>query len=369
MKILIPTLILRNAAILAWQLIILFVIGTGLADAAPPVPASCDTATFPDKGDRLKCHFDNVAVQQTATVEMISQMPEIPMNQKKALMNTAMRGNKAQNRATGKNYMQLAKKSAALCQIAEITTDSKGDNDGVCTAGEDCAEVLNDGIGDEDGICKPMKGKNREVCVQICDAEGINDNPDNFDNDVGDTISDDLEAQLIESTEQYSELNTEMTNMMAVNVFLRAAVASGDNCDAVLLPRAPFAVGLIASQLAVTLRGVAGQFSAVCEQDAAGFNSSTACLVTETIAAIAELVDDSLEYLSSESDSQTMDAIYACVQRVNTSVGESNSALDEIQTELVFVNDRLDSMQQQLDQTNEFLRTPQGLRDGFNNKQ
>lgn len=272
----------RNAAIFARQLITIFIVGTGLASAAPPVPTACDPTTVPDKGDRLKCHFDNVAAQQTATAEMISQMPEIPMNQKKALMNTSMRGQKAQNRATGNDYMQLAKKNAVQCQIAEITTDTKGDNDGVCTAGEDCAEELNDGIGDEDGICKPMNGKNREVCIQICDAEGINDNPDNFDNDIGDTISDDLEAQLIESTEQYSELNTELGDMMAANAFLQAAVANGDTCNAVLLTRAPFAVGLIASQVAVTLRGVAGQFGVVCAQDAAGFNSSTACLVTET---------------------------------------------------------------------------------------
>lgn len=352
-------------AAVVMNLILLLVISSGMANAAPPVPNICDPATIPDKGERLKCHFDNVAAQQTASAEMISQMPEIPANQKMALMNTAMRGKKAQDRATGKDYKQLAKKTAVQCQIAEITTDNKGDNDGICTAGEDCAEELGDGIGDEDGICKPMNGRNREVCVQICDAEGINENPDNFDDTVSDTISDDLETQLVESTEQYAELNTELDSMMTANSVLQAAADSGD-CNAVLEARVSFEAGLIASQAAVTLRGVAGQFSTVCELDVAGFNGATACLVTETLAAIAEVVDDSLEYLTSAIDSDTMDATYSCLKDVNASVGESNDALNEIKLQLDQVNLRLDTMQQQLDLANQNLLTPQGQRDGFN---
>jgi hypothetical protein len=356
----------QNCAIatVVWYLVFLFVVSTGLASAAPPVPKVCDPSTFPDKGDRLKCHFDNVAAQQTTTAEMISDMPEIPANQKKAMMNTAMRGKKAQDRAKGNDYKQLAKKAAVQCQIAEYIP-GKGDDDGVCTAGEDCSEELGDGIGDEDGICKPQNGKNREVCVQICDTEGINDNPDNFDNAAGDTISDDLEAQLVDSTEQYSELNNELETMMATSSAVQAAAASG-NCNAVFETRASFTTGLIASQVAVTLRGVAGQFSTVCDLDVAGFNAAPACLVTETLAAMAEVVDDSLEYLTSAIDSDTMDATYACLQEVNTTVGESNDALDEIKLELENVNTRLDTMQQQLDQANLNLLTPQGQRDGFN---
>ena len=336
-----------------------------LSSHAAPVPNACDPTSIPDKGDRLKCHFDNVAAQQTSTAEMISDMPEIPANQKKALINTATRGKKVQDRTTGNDYKQLAKKAAAQCQLAEYIP-GKGDDDGVCTAGEDCSEELNDGIGDEDGICKPLNGKNREVCVQICDAEGINDNPDNFDNAVGDTISDDLEAELIDSTEQYAELNIELETMMASSAAVQAAAASSGDCSVVFESRAPFVAGLIASQLAVTLRGVAGQFSTVCDQVVAGFNGRSACLVTETLAALAEVVDDSLEYLTSAIDSDTMDATYVCLQEVNTTVGESNDALDEIKLELENVNTRLDTMQQQLDQANQNLLTPQGQRDGFN---
>jgi hypothetical protein len=360
-----PDSLLSTAASLFRLLTLFFIFGTGLASAAPPVPNACDPSTIPDKGDRLKCHFDNVAAQQTTTAEMISEMPEIPMNQKKAMMNTAMRGKKAQDRAKGNDYKQLTKKAAVQCQVAEYIP-GKGDDDGVCTAGEDCSEELGDGIGDEDGICKPLNGKNREVCVQICDAEGIDDNPDNFDNAVGDTISDDLEAQLVDSTEQYAELNTELETMMVASAALQAAAVSSGDCSAVFEARAPFTAGLIASQVAVTLRGVAGQFSTVCDLDVAGFNAAVACLVTETLAAMAEIVDDSLEYLSSEIDSDTMDATYACLQDVNTTVGESNDALDEIKLELENVNTRLDTMQQKLDQANQNLLTPQGQRDGFN---
>lgn len=351
---------------LVQHMTLLFIFGMGAASAAPPIPASCDESTFHDKGDRLKCHFDNVAAQQTTTADMISEMDEIPMNQKQAMKNTAMRGKKAQTRAQGNDYKQLSKKAAVQCQISEIIGDSKGDDDGVCTSGEDCSEELGDGIGNEDGICKPLNGKNREVCVQICDAEGIDDNPDNFDNAAGDTISDDLIDQLGDSTQQYAELNTELETMTTAKESIQAAADSGD-CSAIFDARVSFEAGLIASQAAVTLRGVAGQFSKVCGQDAAGFNTNTACIVTETIAAMAEIVDDSLEYLTAAIDSDTMDATYGCVKEVKASVGETNEVLADIQYELVNVNKRLDIVQQQLDQANQNLLTPQGQREGFNN--
>lgn len=81
---------------------------------------------------------------------------------------------------------------------------------------------------------------------------------------------------------------------------------------------------------------------------------------------MAEIVDDSLEYLSGEIDSDTMDATYACLQQVNTTVGDGNDALDEIKLELQDVNQRLVDMQQQLDMANQNLLVPQGQRVGFN---
>jgi len=340
-------------------------VAASAAGAAPPMK-DCNQA---DSGERIKCKFDNILNQQQATVDMLGENSSIPASQRQAMKNQLARSMRAQGRAAPEDFKQLTKRSKAECQVAEIIGDGFGDDDGICKGGnEDCVEVLNDGIGDDDGICRQTgKPSEREVCVQICDAEAINANPNNFDDDPNqDGLGRDLEEQLSESAEQFGELNDTLGSEMAAQASFRAAVANGDPCAAIFESRPSFEASLIASQLAVTLRGIAGQAQPVCQFDISGFNGAIGCIITETIAAIAEVVDDSLKMQDAEIDSDTADASYACLGSLNASARETQDALADITNQLDDVQRDLDLLQAQIAETNRLLLTPQGQRDGFN---
>jgi len=342
-----------------------WLVAASAAGAAPPMK-DCNQ---PDSGERIKCKFDNLLDQQEAAVDMLGESQSIPPSQRQAMKNQMARSKRAQGRAASEDFKQLTKKSKTACQVAEIIGDGLGDDDGICKGGnEDCVEVLDDGIGDDDGICQRTgKPSEREVCAQICDAEAINANPDNFDDDPSqDSQGRDLEEQLDESAEQFAELNDSLTSEMAVRSSFRAAVANGDPCAAIFGSRPSFNSSLIASQLAVTLRGIAGQAQPVCQFDISGFNGAIGCIITETAAAIAELIDDSLSLQDEEIDSDTVDASYACLGNLNASVGETNGALDDIMKQLQDVQSRLSLLQAQIAETNRLLLEPQGQREGFN---
>jgi hypothetical protein len=336
------------------------------AVGAAPAMKNCDE---PDSGERIKCKFDNLLDQQQATVDMLGENESIPPNQRQSMKNRMIRSQRTQGRAAPQDVKQLTKRSKTECQVSEIIGDGLGDDDGICKGGnEDCVEVLDDGIGDDDGICQRTgKPSEREVCAQICDAEAINANPNNFDDDPSqDSLGRDLEEQLSESTEQFAELNDTLESEMAVQASFHLSLANGDPCAAIFESRPSFEASLIASQLAVTLRGIAGQAQPVCQFDISGFNGAIACVITETIAAIAEVIDDSIGMLDEKIDSDTIDASYACLGDLNASVGETNDALTDIMSELDDVQNDLDLLQKQIAVTNQLLVTPQGQREGFN---
>lgn len=191
----------------------------------PPAPATCDQQ---DSGERIKCKFGNLIDQEQTTAGMISSMPEATEAQKRALMNKSVQTSRAHGRTSEEDFKQLTKKASPQCQIREIEGDGVGDDDGVCKGNEDCVEAMNDQIGNDDGICRPRNGKNREACVEICDAETINSDPDNFDDDPNqESLGQDVEAQLDEATEQYVEINEMLDEEMQLRAAASILAANG----------------------------------------------------------------------------------------------------------------------------------------------
>jgi hypothetical protein len=350
---------LTKFVIIAWLAVV-----SSTANAAPQMNICNDL----DSGERLKCKFNNILIQQESTVGMLGDNNSIPASQRQAMKNQLDRSKRAQGRSDATDFKQLTKKSKSECQIAEIIGDGIGDDDGVCKAGnEACVEVSGDGIGDDDGVCR-VKGKpsEREICAQICDAEAVNSNPDNFDDDpTVDSLGRDLEEQLDESATQFEELNNTLASEMAAQDAFRSFVASGDECAAIFEARPSFEASVLASQLAVTLRGVAGQAAPVCQFDISGFNGAIACVVTETIAAISEVVANGISLLDEEIDSDTIDATYKCLGDLNASVGEANEELSKVTEMLSSLESQLNILQEQTAETNRLLLEPQGQRDGF----
>lgn len=359
-----------------------------LASAAgaqpPPVPETCDQQ---DSGARIKCKFGNVIAQQQEAAEMISGMPETSESERRALTNKASNAGRAQGRASDEDFKQLTKKSSLQCQVREIEGDGIGDDDGVCKGNENCVEALNDQIGDDDGICHPRNGKNREACVEFCDQEAINSDPDNFDDDPNqDSRGRDLEAELDQATEQYVEINEMLGQETQLRAVASILAANGDPCAAVITARSNDILLAALVTADETLRGIADIFERICDQSVLGSNASVACVVLETVAALGSLANATFQSIEESIDSDTMDQSFACLKNVRSSVGasavstetvhtkldslrvsagETDAALDSIQLRLNTLEEKVNELQQEVTNVKTLLNTPQGRRDEF----
>jgi hypothetical protein len=309
-------------------------------------------------------------------------------------MKEVNRAMKAHGRTGSAEFRQLTKKSQLECQVQEISGDGKGDDDGVCTGGEDCAEVLGDQIGDDDGICRPRQGKNREACVEICDAAAQNENPANFDDDpTMDSRGRDLEESLDDLTAQYQEVNSMMEAEVIAGArpypFSNAArtLNGGESaCDTVLSQRPN-------DNFQAFMRGAAdgGRMSAdiadkFCNQDAAGFNAAIPCAIIEGIAGVAAIISNGTQFIDNLVSGDTLDATWACLKETNLATRDNSGAVDEVGTDVKQLQDqvtaldgrvrvlddkvndlsqRLTTVQDMLDSVILLLQTPQGQRSGF----
>lgn len=362
-----------------------------LAAQPPPAPDACDQQ---DSGERIRCRFGNIVAQQQAASDLISLMPNVPENQREALRGQVERNGRAHGRTPASEFKQLTKKPATTCQILEIVGDGVGDDDGICKGGEDCVEVLGDQIGDDDGVCKPRNGRNREACVEICDAEAIAADPDNFDDDPEqDSVGRDVEEQLDGITGQYVELN----RMLEQEAQLRAAASilsgTGEPCAAVVAARANVNTFAFIVGLADGTRMGADIAERFCDQTAFGVNTAAVCSVIEGIAGAAKVAATVFEFEDAAVDSDTIDESFAClkslstdvqglgtdlqslsadVQGVGAAVGDSNAALTSLQIQIDGLRQQLGSLRQTVDlvqgevtEVRRLVSTPLGQREGF----
>jgi hypothetical protein len=382
-----PTPVLSAAG---FVLLMTFVL-ISAAMAAPPVPDACDQQ---DSGERIKCRFNNIVVQQRAAAQMISTHPNVPAGHKDALMKQVERAGRAQGKATPADYKQLTRKAKPACQILEIAGDGMGDDDGVCTGNEDCAEVIGDQIGNDDGICRPRNGRNRETCVEICDEEAINADAANFDDDPAlPSLGRDVEEELDGITGQYVELNQALEQDTQLRAAAGILSAHGDPCATVFAARTNTNVLAVIVGVATGLRVGADIAERFCDQSVFGTNTAAVCAVIEGIAGAGAITSTAFMFGDSVTDSDTLDATFGCIQNIQSSVGAVQTTLNSVQTsvgggnqalvaiqaqmtafqqQIDAVQSRLDVLRQQVDEVNSqvlevnrLVNTPQGRRDEF----
>ena len=331
----------------------------------PPQRDACDQV---DPGERIQCRFQNLIAQQRVTAQMVDSLPTIPASQKQSIMSQVERANRAEGRANSADFMQLTKRNNPSCQIVEIEGDNMGNDDGVCKGNEDCVEVIGDQIGNDDGICRPRNGAKREVCLEICDEEAVRMDPDNFDDDLGL----DVEEQLDQLTDQYEELNQMLSSEQSLRAAARVLSVAGDDCTAVILSRRSTNLLAGLSGAATGLRIGADVAERFCDQSVFGANTSAVCAVIEGVAGAAMLVSSAFSFEDGVIDSDTIDASYACLQDVSSDVavvaqgvGDTNTAIAAMQLQLNGIQSQVTSIEQQLDDVERLVNTPLGLREGF----
>ena len=333
------------------------------AAAAPPPPADCSD---PDHGARVRCKAANVLAQQQATTDTINQLEEVPESRRQNLMKQTERTMHGHGRTDAADYKQLAKKKNPQCQIAEIEGDGMGDDDGICRGSEDCVEVIGDQIGDDTQPCRTHGNPaDREVCVEMCDPESVDAEPDNFD-EAG--RGQEVEDELDDVTDEYMALNESLEEAVTLRNAMHILAADGDPCSTVFGDR--IAAGWMWASLGAKLliEGITDIHDKFCNQDVGGFNGATACAIFEGIKAVAVSQYEVLDNIDGNQDSDTIDASFACLKSLNTSVGESNDALESIETKVNALDQQIRTLQGDVETVREMLQTPPGRRPGFPSK-
>ncbi len=325
---------------------------TLLVSGIPAEAVECDGIS--DSGERLKCRHGRVLEEQDRLINNLELNlgQVIPAEDIARLKNANNRAKKAKDRMTPKQFKSLAKKNAETCDLAEW----EGDGDGICEPGEKCEEVMGDGIGNDDHICK-LKGKNKEVCVEICAGSD-----DTLEDDTDPAYLADVEENYDDVTKSLDAANDVLESkgqlMASMAASLLTAYEPADACKASAdwLALGDIAVVTVAKVFSAGARGLADILERGCDQSAAGFNCATCCIVAEGAAmvnaVIVEVTDgvfNTIEWYVDTAKQSCMSSISADLQEIkatlgtvaSTTSGTSNqlsSAATDIQTIKTTVN-------------------------------
>ncbi|HWR90258.1 MAG TPA: hypothetical protein VN260_08360, partial [Dissulfurispiraceae bacterium] len=262
-----------------------------------------------DTGERIKCKFDKVHSQIDSTVNDLDQFDFVPPDQLTLLKNAHARAGREKERATAEGFKGLTKKKKkAACHFKEFI----GDGDGICDPkkGEQCEEIIGDGIGDEKQPCI-LKGKDKEMCVQVCDQD-FDEDEENFDQDAGLDIE-----QTLDDTAQVLSAANGMVRAAARRSGVVALLSNGgsDKCANVVVGVRQFTdvqlQGIRAGANGAKL--AADTCDAGCNQDSFGWNCSAVCIAFRLAEDILTAVADGFEMQDGSVTDARVDAMAECL--------------------------------------------------------
>jgi hypothetical protein len=338
--------------------LLLFCFSLNSNNAQAECTPSDDCTVCQTKGEKLKCKFDTLMEEGGKTIDHL-QGPAfsdlLPPAQMASLEKSKENLNHGRNRLKAADFHLMAKKKDTTCQLVEIDGDYIGDDDGVCDSKtEDCVEVLGDGIGDDDGICSPLKGKKREVCVEICDEEATLQDEGNVDTE----LSAELEGVYDSLIEHTRELNEELPQAATLILAYKPLSDPTEICplNAEGLSRTNSTLKDLARGAATGARGCADISERLCDQQIAGFNCAACCAPAEVIAGALVAAWTAIEIVEATINSATIDAALKCVAAMKQAAGDNNAKLTGIMS-------NLNQIQKDQERIIKLLKTPLGRRE------
>ena len=377
---------------------------------APSVYAeSSDCNELVDKGERLKCKHGTMLDEQKRVIDNLEYHfgEVVPPEDFERLKKAHGRAKKTKDRTTAKNFKSLGKKKPSTCDYVELLNDNKGNEDGVCDPGERCRELIGDGIGDEEQPCK-LRGKNREVCEEICEGP-----EDELEGDIDEAYLDELEENYDEVTDQLKNANDTIENngdmFSKVAKAMLTSYAPNASCQPSpdWLAYGEVLTMTILKQVSVGLRGIADVAERGCDQTGAGFNCATCCIIAEGAASVAALTVETVQGISDLIQWGVESTRQSCLSTVSADLQETKAKLTAVtaaassngnqlsgvildinvikndiitlQASVNNLNKEVGNIRQQLSDLSEamengfgtlntMMSTPQGQRPGFPNK-
>ena len=369
--------------------------------AAPPVKRDCDSIFAKDQhNDRLDCKTENVLSALDDFVEVTFEYDRMRIGiDRPSLFTEEQRGElrsarvRAQN---GKNRTHVAegfkgavakqKKPDEDCFIKEYS----GDGDGVCEKNEVCEEVIDDGIGDDDPLdrtCWPMKGKKKEVCVQVC-QQPLVDDVENYDPGTAEDREDELEE--LEVALNNAKASIAMLIEVEMEAWGQRSVLSGTCGDFSDNSLGWWAFGTLqALQIAKNLSNMAlNSCESLCTQTSFGWNCRGGCLALAIVTSILDMVYDGADLgfkVAGEIDTAgQMENMAECIETNKNNVTslknefqpagkivilqeDVTSLKSEFKSEgaIGTLQEDVNTLKEELALIKSLLLTPQGKREGF----
>jgi hypothetical protein len=322
-------------------------------------------AAAPGHGDKIKEKTEALA-DAVCDMDALVQSDDLGVftaAQKQGMNDSCSRAQGLAEEPPPDDYYAMGKVRNPECAVAELMTDTIGNNDGICdTKGPDkevCLEVNDDGIGDDDSICEKWHDKGKpiwEPCVQTCDLEAVEADDGNFN----EVRLEAMEGALDEATGQVRSATAAVAARMEVLRSVRAtasALAEGETGACKNLMFADLKDGNEYWERPhnyqeihdLTVSGyVMGQVAAICENiagtDVFGTNAYYVCTVPNIVDAVVSSLAQSYELLDDSITGTRLDNALVCLENLG---------------------DKLEGMDKKLDYLIYLLNLPQGQRPEF----
>jgi hypothetical protein len=173
-----------------------------------------------------------------------------------------------------------------------------------------------------------------------------------------------LEDSLAQALQQTQMANDEMEEGMAQMAALAAVgVAQAEDSCGFVNPHpnfAPFppASILAHNELEVVQETISAIAEDACQQDAAGFNTSTACIVITILEGAQKALTAFVNSIDGNYTSAKVDATFDCVSQLKSASNEQAEDIEQIQQDI-------STMQSSIDDIITLLNTPAGRRSEF----
>lgn len=325
---------------------------------APVAPAHAQCGQGQGKGADIRTCTDEIMDEQQRTIDLLDQMTQqmgarglLKADQMDAanrqlgfLRNNHARGRSEKGDATDEEFDSLVVIGEATdCEIRLLPRYAKGPPPRpVCTddeiAANQCEEVCEFSPGE--------KARNAQRGLR-------------------------LEEDLVEALEQTRIANDELADgMEELNALSAQALsADGDACsfDSPHPNLQPFPPGSIMfhNQIIVVQETITKVAKGACQQDAAGFNASSACIALDILEGVQKGLTTFVNTVNGNFTSATVDATFECVNGLKADSNEQGNQLNELETKVDSLQKDVAEMKAVIDEVKALLNTPQGRREGF----
>lgn len=328
---------------------------------APLSPAHAACGTGQGKGADIRDCTDEIMAEQERTLDLLDEMTQqmstagiMKADQKDAatrqlgyLRNSHARGRGEKGNATDEEFDGLvAMGQPSQCEFRLLPRYAKGPPPRPICSDDELAA-------------------NR--CEQVCefspDEKARNDQR-------GLRLEDDLADALEQTRTANDELSDEMNTLSVMAA--QSAAADEGSCSFVsphpnVDPPTPNAV-MFHNQLLVVQETITDIGKDACQQDAGGFNGSTACIILDILLGVQKGITAFVTTVDDNYTSAKVDATFDCVNGLKAQSDGQAAQMDDLERKIDALGNDVDEMKTMIDELRSLLLTPQGQRDGFTGK-